>query len=90
MGLDSALARQNVSLIDEDYFFYRPCILSPHLEMSSSRYCGIVMLDKLTNEYASQLNMYLNYFKAEVMQPDDKHKFLRKVGIISQTIQKIH
>lgn len=22
-------------------------------------------------EYASQLNMYLNYFKAEVMQPDD-------------------
>ncbi|MDD5791916.1 MAG: PDDEXK nuclease domain-containing protein, partial [Erysipelotrichaceae bacterium] len=23
------------------------------------------------HEYASQLNMYLNYFKAEVMQPDD-------------------
>ena len=25
----------------------------------------------LIDEYASQLNMYLNYFKAEVMQPDD-------------------
>ena len=27
--------------------------------------------DKFRHEYASQLNMYLNYFKAEVMQPDD-------------------
>ena len=28
-------------------------------------------IDKFHHEYASQLNMYLNYFKAEVMQPDD-------------------
>ena len=28
-------------------------------------------IDKFRHEYASQLNMYLNYFKAEVMQPDD-------------------
>lgn len=26
---------------------------------------------KLRNEYASQLNMYLNYYRHEVMQPDD-------------------
>ena len=28
-------------------------------------------MDKFHHEYASQLNMYLNYFKAEVMQADD-------------------
>ena len=28
-------------------------------------------IDKFHHEHASQLNMYLNYFKAEVMQPDD-------------------
>lgn len=28
-------------------------------------------IDKFHHEYASQLNLYLNYFKAEVMQPDD-------------------
>ena len=28
-------------------------------------------IDKFRHEYASQLNLYLNYFKAEVMQPDD-------------------
>ena len=28
-------------------------------------------IDKFHHEYASQLNMYLNYFKAEIMQPDD-------------------
>ena len=28
-------------------------------------------IDKFRHEYASQLNMYLNYFKAEVMYPDD-------------------
>jgi len=36
--------------------------------------CHVIVelkIDKFHHEYASQLNMYLNYFKAEVMQPDD-------------------
>ena len=36
--------------------------------------CHVIVelkIDKFRHEYASQLNMYLNYFKAEVMQPDD-------------------
>ena len=28
-------------------------------------------IDKFRHEYASQLSMYLNYFKTEMMQPDD-------------------
>ena len=28
-------------------------------------------IDKFHHEYASQLNLYLNYYKAEIMQPDD-------------------
>lgn len=28
-------------------------------------------IDKFRHKYASQLNIYLNYYKAEVMQPDD-------------------
>lgn len=36
--------------------------------------CHVIVelkIDKFRHEYASQLNLYLNYFKAEVMQPDD-------------------
>jgi hypothetical protein len=29
------------------------------------------LLDKLRHEYASQLNLYMNYYKHEVMQADD-------------------
>lgn len=61
-------ARQKRILIDEDYFFadlvFYHRILKCHVIVD-------LKIDKFHHEYASQLNMYLNYFKAEVMQPDD-------------------
>ena len=61
-------ARQKRILIDEDYFFadlvFYHRILKCHV-------IAELKIDKFRHEYASQLNMYLNYFKAEVMQPDD-------------------
>ena len=55
-------------MIDEDYFFadlvFYHRILKCHVIVE-------LKIDKFRHEYASQLNMYLNYFKAEVMQPDD-------------------
>ena len=61
-------ARQKRILIDEDYFFadlvFYHRILKCHATVE-------LKIHKLRHEYASQLNMYLNYFKAEVMQPDD-------------------
>ena len=60
-------ARQKRILIDEDYFadlvFYHR-ILKCHVIVE-------LKIDKFRHEYASQLNMYLNYFKAEMMQSDD-------------------
>lgn len=44
------------------------------LVTAESEKCHVIVelkIDKFRHEYASQLNMYLNYFKAEVMQPDD-------------------
>ena len=61
-------ARQKRILIDEDYFFadlvFYHRILKCHVIVE-------LKIDKFHHEYASQLNMYLNYFKAEEMQPDD-------------------
>lgn len=61
-------ARQKRILIDEDYFFadlvFYHRILKCHVIVE-------LKIDKFRHEYASQLNMHLNYFKAEVMQPDD-------------------
>lgn len=61
-------ARQKRILIDKDYFFvdlvFYHRILKCHI-------IAEIKIDKFRHEYASQLNMYLNYFKAEVMQPDD-------------------
>lgn len=61
-------ARQKRILIDENYFFadlvFYHRILKCHVIVE-------LKIDKFRHEYASQLNMYLNYFKAEVMQPDD-------------------
>lgn len=61
-------ARQKRILIDEDYFFadlvFYHRILKCHIIIE-------LKIDKFRHEYASQLNMYLNYFKSEVMQPDD-------------------
>lgn len=61
-------ARQKRILIDEDYFFadlvFYHRILKCHVIVE-------LKIDKFKHEYASQLNMYLNYYKAEIMQPDD-------------------
>lgn len=61
-------ARQKRILIDEDYFnidlvFYQR-IMKFHFLIE-------LKVDRFRHEYASQLNMYLNYYKNEVMQPDD-------------------
>ena len=61
-------ARQKRILIDGDYFFadlvFYHRILKCHVIVE-------LKIDKFRHEYASQLNMYLNYYKAEVMQSDD-------------------
>ena len=61
-------ARQKRILIDGGYFFadlvFYHRILKCHVIVE-------LKIDKFRHEYASQLNMYLNYYKAEVMQSDD-------------------
>ena len=61
-------ARQKRIFIDGDYFFadlvFYHRILKCHVIVE-------LKIDKFRHEYASQLNMYLNYYKAEVMQSDD-------------------
>ena len=61
-------ARQKRILIDGDYFFadlvFYHRILKCHVIVE-------LKIDKFRHEYASQLNLYLNHYKAEVMQPDD-------------------
>jgi len=61
-------ARQKRILVDGDYFkadlvFYHR-ILKCHVIVE-------LKVDRFHHEYASQLNLYLNYYKSEVMQPDD-------------------
>ena len=61
-------SRQKRILVDEDYFsidlvFYHR-ILKCHVIVE-------LKTDRFRHEYASQLNLYLNYYKSEVMQPDD-------------------
>ncbi len=61
-------ARQKRILVDNDYFkadliFYHR-ILKCHVIVD-------LKIDKFKHEYASQLNLYLNYFRHEVMQQDD-------------------
>lgn len=61
-------ARQRRILVDQDYFkadliFYHR-ILKCHVIVD-------LKIDRFRHEYASQLNLYLNYFKHEVMQSDD-------------------
>lgn len=60
--------RQKRILIDGDYFkidmiFYHR-VLKCHVIVE-------LKIDKFHHEYASQLNMYLNYYKHEVQLPDD-------------------
>ena len=61
-------ARQKRVLIDQDYFkadliFYHR-ILKCHVIID-------LKIDRFRHEYASQLNLYMNYYKHEVMQVDD-------------------
>ena len=61
-------ARQKRILIDQDYFkadliFYHR-ILKCHVIID-------LKIDRFHHEYASQLNLYMNYYKHEVMQKDD-------------------
>ena len=61
-------ARQKRILVDQDYFkadliFYHR-ILKCHVIVD-------LKIDRFHHEYASQLNLYLNYYKHEVMQEDD-------------------
>lgn len=61
-------ARQKRILVDQDYFkadliFYHR-ILKCHVIID-------LKIDRFRHEYASQLNLYLNYYKHEVMQADD-------------------
>lgn len=61
-------SRQKRILIDDDYFFID--LLFYHRVLK----CHIIIelkVDKFRHEYASQLNMYLNYFKHEEMALDD-------------------
>jgi predicted nuclease of restriction endonuclease-like (RecB) superfamily len=61
-------ARQKRILIDNDYFFVD--LLFYHRILK----CHVIVelkVDKFRHEYASQLNMYLNYFKHEEITPDD-------------------
>ena len=60
--------RQKRIMIDGDYFkidliFYHR-VLKCHVIIE-------LKIDKFRHEYASQLNMYLNYYKHEVQLPDD-------------------
>ena len=61
-------ARQKRILVDQDYFkadliFYHR-ILKCHVIVD-------LKIDRFRHEYASQLNLYLNYYRHEVMQPND-------------------
>ena len=60
--------RQKRILVDQDYFkadliFYHR-ILKCHVIID-------LKIDRFHHEYASQLNLYMNYYKHEVMQQDD-------------------
>lgn len=43
----------------------------PSAKLSSQPEGWETKIDRFRHEYASQLNLYLNYFKHEIMQPDD-------------------
>jgi len=60
--------RQKRILIDQDY--YKADLIFYHRILK----CHVIIdlkIDRFRHEYASQLNLYMNYFKHEVMQDDD-------------------
>ena len=61
-------ARQKRILIDQDYF--KADLIFYHRVLK----CHVIIdlkIDRFRHEYASQLNLYLNYYKHEVMLEDD-------------------
>lgn len=61
-------ARQKRILVDQDY--YKADLIFYHRILK----CHVIVdlkIDRFRHEYASQLNLYLNYYKHEVMQMDD-------------------
>ena len=61
-------ARQKRILIDQDYF--KADLIFYHRVLK----CHVIIdlkIDRFRHEYASQLNLYMNYYKHEVMQVDD-------------------
>lgn len=60
--------RQKRLLIDDDYYFVD--MVFYHRILKCHIICEL-KIDAFKHEYASQLNMYLNYYKNEVMQHDD-------------------
>ncbi len=60
--------RQKRILIDQDY--YKADLIFYHRILK----CHVIIdlkIDRFRHEYASQLNLYMNYYKHEVMQDDD-------------------
>lgn len=60
--------RQKRILIDQDY--YKADLIFYHRILK----CHVIIdlkIDRFRHEYASQLNLYMNYYKHEVMQNDD-------------------
>ena len=60
--------RQKRILIDQDY--YKADLIFYHRILK----CHVIIdlkIDRFRHEYASQLNLYMNYYKHEVMQQDD-------------------
>ena len=77
-------ARQKRILIDKDYFkadliFYHR-ILKCHVVVD-------LKIDRFRHEYASQLNMYLNYYKHEIMQPGDNPPFRFRLSLVKNCRQ---
>jgi len=61
-------ARQKRILVDQDYF--KADLIFYHRVLK----CHVIIdlkIDRFRHEYASQLNLYLNYYKHEVMLEDD-------------------
>ncbi len=61
-------ARQRRILVDQDYF--KADLIFYHRILKCHVIVGL-KIDRFRHEYASQLNLYLNYYRHEVMQPDD-------------------
>ena len=71
-------ARQKRMLINDDYFF---CDLVFYHRILKCHVLVDLKVDKFKSKHASQLNMFLNFYKKEVMTHDDKPS----IGILLYT-----